>query len=215
MIRTMISRHPILFSLSVVFVAPLSADTGRFAGNVAVQWLDEREADPSLMKMKLLEDFSFTGSEGKTWRAPKGAMIDGASLPGVFRAMIGPPFSGAQRKAAVIHDHYCRDKSEPWKSVHRMFYDAVRASGAEEIDAKIMYTAVYAAGPRWAQRDSSCFRSCHAAAASLEWKPVIGETELRPVMDWIAQENPGLDEIEQKVDATTKRPGPHLFAQGH
>ena len=39
------------------------------------------------------------------------------------------------------------------------------------------------------------------------------ESVIQPLVEWIKQTNPTLDEIERRVDAVTKRPGPHLFAQ--
>jgi hypothetical protein len=41
------------------------------------------------------------------------------------------------------------------------------------------------------------------------------ENDLRPIVEWIDRDNPSLDEIDEKVDAATRKPGPHLFAQGH
>jgi hypothetical protein len=54
-------------------------------------------------------------------------------------------------QAAIIHDHFCDDKHQikPWRVTHRMFYLAMRAGGTEEDQARLMYYAVYAFGPRW------------------------------------------------------------------
>jgi hypothetical protein len=35
------------------------------------------------------------------------------------------------------------------------------------------------------------------------------------VVEWIRQVNPALEEIDNRVDAALKKPGPHVFAQGH
>jgi hypothetical protein len=35
------------------------------------------------------------------------------------------------------------------------------------------------------------------------------------VLEWVRQANPGLEEIDKHVDAALKKPGPHVFAQGH
>jgi Protein of unknown function (DUF1353) len=201
-----------LLLLASACAAASAAELGKFTGKVVVEWLDQAAAQP---RMKLVEDFAFEDAAGKTWLTPKGHVIDGASIPPAFQSLIGAPFAGSYRKATVVHDYYCRAKAEPWKNVHRMFYDASLSSGVVEAEAKVMYMAVYAQGPRWESKGSRCYYSCHASAASLTWKPVVSEAELRPIVDWIQEADPVLEEIEQRVDAVTKKPGPHLFAQGH
>jgi len=187
-----------------------AADIGRFTGKVVVEWLDD---DPFVRKMKLLEDFGFQEPDGRLWVARKGAVLDGVSIPLVFRDNVGLPFDGAYRRASVVYDYYCRLMSEPWRDVHRMFYQASLADGVGEIDAKVMYMTLYAGGPRWERRGSSCFGSCHAAAPSLTWEPALEGTDLKPVRVWVRQTNPSLDDIDRRLDAVLKRPGPHIFAQ--
>ena len=94
-----------------------------------------------------------------------------------------------------------------------MLYAASLTEGLSEGEAKLLYMTVYAGGWRWEPRGSSCYGSCHAGAALLAWRPDVTQAELKPVVDWLRQGNPGLEEIEKRVDAATKRPGPHLFAQ--
>lgn len=194
----------------IVCTVAVSADLGKFAGKVMVEWLDD---DLFVRKMKLLEDFGFQEPGGRAWLARKGSVLDGASIPLVFRDNVGLPFEGAYRRASVVYDYYCRVMSEPWRDVHRMFYQASVADGVGEVDAKVMYMLLYAGGPRWERPGSSCFRSCHAAAPSLAWEPALEGTDLQPVSVWIRRTNPSLDEIDRHVDAVLKRPGPHIFAQ--
>jgi hypothetical protein len=202
-----------LFVLAGIFTcaAALSASQGRFVGKVVVEWLD----DPFVAKLQLREDFGFEDQAGKLWLARQGQVLDGASIPPVFRSMIGMPFVGDYRRASVVYDYYCHVIAEPWRDVHRMFYHASLTEGVGEVDAKVMYAAVYAGGMRWEMPGSSCFRSCHAAAPSLTWKPYAEEKDVGPVVEWIRQVNPALEEIDARVDAAVKRPGPHVFAQGH
>jgi hypothetical protein len=118
---------------------------GTYTGNVKTEWLAD-----NTRRMALLEDFAFTDASGKVWRAPKGSIIDGASIPMAFWSVIGGPFEeGSYRNASVLHDVACQERSEPWQRVHRMFYEAMLASGVEERRARIMYAAVYHLGPRW------------------------------------------------------------------
>jgi hypothetical protein len=203
----------ILSVLAGVFVgaAALSAAQGKFVGKVVVEWLD----DPFVARFQLREDFGYEDRAGKLWLAPRGQVLDGASIPLVFRETVGMPFVGDYRRASVVYDYYCHVMSEPWRDVHRMFYNASLTEGVGEVNAKVMYAALYAAGLRWEMPGSSCFKSCHAAAPSLSWKPQVEAGDVKPVVEWIRQTNPGLEEIENRVDAVLKKPGPHVFAQGH
>jgi len=194
---------------ALICAAVLAAESGRFVGKVVVEWLD----DPFVTKIQLREDFGFEDGAGKLWLARQGQVLDGAALPPMFRATIGMPFEGDYRRSSVVFDYYCHAMTEPWRAVHRMFYQAALAEGVDEAHAKLMYATVYAAGMRWETPGSSCFRSCHAAAAALAWKPAVDEKDVAPVMEWIKQTNPALEDIDARLDAALKRPGPHVFAQ--
>lgn len=117
---------------------------GRYVGDVVARWnLDNRT-------MTLERDFAFIDPLGVRWNAPKGSVVDGASIPQWAWSLIGGPFEGPYRPASVIHDVACAEKKAPWESVHLTFYYAMLASGVSERLAKIMYGAVYMQGPRWA-----------------------------------------------------------------
>lgn len=206
------SRAAVLLACTFANAA-VAGDPGHFVGRVAVEWIEGGKGSGIL---RLLEPFGFEEPGGLAWTVPAGQTLDGSALPPLFRSTIGAPFDGPYRRAAVLLEHFSRERKRPWRDVQRMFHAAALAGGVDAADARLMYMAVYAQGPRWETRtDSHCYDACHAAAASLAWKPVVSETELRPVMDWIDHDTPDLDEIERRVDAVTKRPGPHLFAQGH
>ena len=114
-----------------------------------------KRADASLWE--LTDEFSFIDSAGKRWTAPQGTRTDGASIPWTLHTLIGTPFDATHLDAAVVHDAYCGvwnegrppHNTEDWESVHRMFYEACLASGTGVRKAKVMYAAVYLAGPRW------------------------------------------------------------------
>jgi Protein of unknown function (DUF1353) len=77
-----VGQHIALIVL--VGIAPPSATvgaTGRFVGRVLVEWVSQDGPDRD---MRLMEDFAFVDSVGKTWVAPAGAIIDGASIPSVL-----------------------------------------------------------------------------------------------------------------------------------
>ena len=89
---------------------------------------------------------------------------DGASIPGWLQPIIGDPYEAAYLKAAIIHDHYCFEENQvrTWRDTHLMFYDAMRDSGVSGTRAKVMYFAVYLAGPKWVRlvEGENCGRNC-------------------------------------------------------
>lgn len=100
-------------------------------------------------KVRLEKAFGFRDLSGEWWPVPSKFKSDGASIPRAFWSVVGGPLDGPYRDAAIVHDYYCDKMTKPWRAVHRMFYDAMIASGVAETDAKIKYYAVYRFGPRW------------------------------------------------------------------
>jgi hypothetical protein len=188
-------------------------DFGRFLGSVRVEWV--RSQPPSTGQdryMRLLEDFTYIDPRGKAWTARKGYATDGASIPKAFWSIVGGPFEGGYREAAVIHDWYCDSKTEPWKDVHRIFYYACRAAGVSDKKAKTLYAAVRMFGPKWGSDRSNC-STCHARVEGYQEDkhgqlvnvPPVSAAEARRVSDWIKSGNPTLDQID--AYATEKFPG--------
>ncbi len=99
--------------------------------------------------MELLEDFSFVDAKGTSWQAPAGSIVNGASIPRILWPVVGSPFAGRYRRASVLHDVACQERTRPWKKVHKMFYQAMRADKTPKAKAKQMYKAVRMFGPRW------------------------------------------------------------------
>lgn len=116
---------------------------GHYIGRVAAIW------NPDGRTMKLMEAYAYIDPEGIRWEAPAGAEIDGASIPKQAWSIVGGPYEGLYRFASVIHDVACDEKKRPWEDVHLAFYYGMRASGVEEIRAKVMWAAVNEFGPRW------------------------------------------------------------------
>jgi hypothetical protein len=197
-----------LASCSAVW--PLQADEPRFSGRVVLELVEEIAHDH---KLRLLEDFAFRDEQGAQWLAPGGALLDGWTIPRGLRGLPGLPLESEFRKSAVLHDHFSRVRSGRWRDVHRMLYSASLAEGIPPTEAKMLYMTIYASGWRWEPKDSSCYRGCHAAAATLAWRPDATAAELAPVADWLQRSDPTLEQIEEQVDGALKRPGPHLFTQ--
>lgn len=99
----------------------------------------------------------FVDARPRRWVAPKATLTDGASIPDIFVPLIGNPRSRQFIDAATLHDAYCgvgneslpQYHADTWQNVHHMLYDALRVGGTPAKKAKIMYAAVYLAGPRW------------------------------------------------------------------
>ncbi len=121
---------------------------GHFEGEVITKWLqDDGQKDRT---MELMADFSYVDPSGKRWLAAKGRKIDGASIPSaLWTGTLGSPYVGNYRRATVLHDIGCDDKTEPHQAVHSMFYDAMRCDSVSSLKATIMYRAVNKYGPKW------------------------------------------------------------------
>ena len=121
---------------------------GQFIGEVITKW--EREADRKDREMSLQEDFSYIDPAGLDWMARRGRKIDGASIPPVFWGrQLGAPFVGDYRRASVVHDIWCQDRTRDDIATHRMFYSASRCDGVSRTKGYLMYAAIRLFGPRW------------------------------------------------------------------
>lgn len=116
---------------------------GYFHGDPAARWSPDGE------RMHLLEPFTYTDRMFHEWTAPRGSVLDGASIPRAFWTLVGSPYRGKYRYASIIHDYHCVAREEPWDSVHYMFYGACMAAGTSHTHARILYYAVLHFGPRW------------------------------------------------------------------
>lgn len=167
---------------------------------------------------------SFRDADEQRWIAPPGTLTDGASIPPIFTDLIGAPTSREFANAAALHDALCgignEDlpgfHSETWEKTHRMFYQALRVGGTDEVRAKIMFAAVYLGGPRWedlrppyeAEGETSGRLSTQGAGPAPEtrglenWARAAGvpdvrlRAEMRRTRDWIAAQNPSIPAIE-------------------
>jgi uncharacterized protein DUF1353 len=115
--------------------------------------LSENPADPSGTTKILDADLYFIDLEEKAWKAGKGDITDGASIPELFQPIIGGPWKRNYLPAAVMHDHYTNIKHivRPWWDTDRMFYQAMLVREVGFIKASLMYYAVYIFGPHWGE----------------------------------------------------------------
>lgn len=110
-----------------------------FSGNPKTEWLSSGGDDRD---MQLLEDFSFTDAVGTVWPAPKGVVVNGASIPPALWSTVGSPYTGDYRRASIVHDVACRTAGVDRKAADVMFYQACIAGGCPEWKAKILYAGV-------------------------------------------------------------------------
>ena len=119
-------------------------DRGRYEGAPpVVVFLDDGRL------VKLVKPFAYISVQGRAWRVPKDAIVDGASIPRALWSLIGGPFEGRYRNASIIHDWFCDVRTRAWQDVHKVFYEALLASGVSRSRAMLMYAAVRRFGPRW------------------------------------------------------------------
>jgi hypothetical protein len=177
------------------------AGSGEFIGRVVAEWLEPPAGDSR--KMRLLEEFAYRDPSGKIWKVPKGAIVDGASIPAFLWTPVGSPYTGGYRRASVVHDYYCDKKTQPWKTVHRMFYDAMLAGGVPVLRSKTMYAAVYQFGPRWVTLSGSGLET--GGEARVAYHADFTSSDPGSVADWVEKSDPSLEEIERHVDALEVR----------
>ncbi len=175
-------KNFVLLFVAVVWSAVCFAQGfGSFVGKVVAEWLDDGR------KMKLVEPFAYIDPAGIKWDAPKGWIVDGASIPQIAWSLIGGPFEGPYRNASVIHDVACDQRQRPWRDVHRAFYTAMHAANVGSTKAKVMYGAVYQFGPRWERQvglNEVPIQSVEATIAQLRATAAPGEylqTQVNPI----------------------------------
>lgn len=126
---------------------------GRFSSGPKVEWLTDGYGPDR--NMQLLEDFIYTDPGNKDWKAGKGRIVNGASIPRALWITVGAPYVGDYRKASVVHDTACEDadRAHPGRGANwdrdrlaadRMFRLACLAGGCNPAQATIMYLGVRA-----------------------------------------------------------------------
>jgi hypothetical protein len=128
---------------------PVVVGKNQFKGTVKAEFLNPEAPADYYRDMKLLEPFGYVDPDGVSWDVPAGTITNGASVPWGFWNIVGGPYDGPYRDAAVVHDYYVETKSRTWEDTHRMFYYAVLARGVSDTLARTMYAGVRYGGPRW------------------------------------------------------------------
>jgi hypothetical protein len=112
---------------------------GEFSGNPRTEWLSDSGDDRN---MRVLELFWYTDPDGRRWEAAAGTVINGASIPRTLWSSVGSPYTGAYRRAALVHDAAVDSASVLRADADRMFYFACLCGGCPVVQAKLLYAGV-------------------------------------------------------------------------
>ncbi len=154
-----VSNSYAMIPAAFAFTVITSAWTEPSGAEPSSQYLDRLkfEALSNGRTVQLLSRYRYRNGN-TVWEVPKGWIIDGATIPRYAYSFVGGPLDGKYRDASVIHDYYCDTNTRPWRDTHRVFYDAMLASGVDAWKAKLMYYAVYTFGPRWDKMRTGKYR---------------------------------------------------------
>ena len=186
---------------------------GAFKGDLEVRFFSSTSGDGHPVELVLLlKPFGYTDANGVDWTVPEGFISDGASIPGWLWAILGGPFSGPYRDAAVIHDYYCSQKTRKWEDVHKVFLEAALNRGTAEDLAKTLYAGVLLGGPRWDPPKAATFAGGVRLAQLVPTQsdkraPGSGKTDKEAFDElkaWIEREKPTQEEIRKRVEEIRK-----------
>jgi len=117
---------------------------------VGILRLESDDSDPSGNTLVVAsKHFAFYDDDGLAWEAKPGDKTDGASIPWLFKPIVGRSFQTPYLSAAVLHDIYCKSKVRTWQATDEMFYEAMITNGVNFVKAGAMWSAVYSFGPHW------------------------------------------------------------------
>ena len=159
--------------------------------------------------MTVMSDLTYTDPHGEVWDAPAGSIVDGASLPRYLWSIMGGPFEGQYRNASVLHDVSYDRHNRPWQDCDRMFYNAMRCSGVNVVEAKTMYYALYKFGHHWKFpiKRGKPVKYEGALVARGEEIPravPVNPAQINQARDWISNTDPSLEQIEQRANAEAR-----------
>jgi Protein of unknown function (DUF1353) len=166
--------------------------------------------EPDGRNMTLISELRYTDPNGMVWIAPAGSVVDGASIPRSLWSIMGGPFEGKYRNASILHDVAYDEHNRPWQDCDRMFYNAMRCSGVNSVEAKTMYYALHKFGRHWkvsikkAKRAKPSELAAQKPKAEIPRALPVNESEINETRDWIRNADPSLEEIEARADAESQ-----------
>lgn len=205
--------------------APAAVSNNSFSGTVQAEFVLPAKPDDNFRDMKTLAPFSYKDPRGVLWEVPAGYVTNGASVPWGLWNIVGGPYDGPYRDAAVIHDYYTEFKLRSWEDTHRMYYEASIARGVSENRASIMYAGLLVGADRWdppaataaakkAQMLPGSFKLAQVPPPATD-KPIApGATPsakeqqiFNELKAWIEKEKPTPDQIVKKANELRKAAG--------
>lgn len=206
--------HFFLLILLLAFSTPAIAKEkeyfGKFNGEPKLLVKSNTNGRPTFI---LLEPFSFKDPNGLLWNTPKGAEVNGASIPQVAWSIFGGPMSGRYINASIIHDHYCKIKTRTAHDTHRNFYYGMLANGVKKTKARTMYFAVRTFGPSWKLVEGTNIsndknQTQKGYLAFTRKAPDISTEEARKHIDEISRNmHQSLEDVDKLSDSIRQRNG--------
>ena len=113
-------------------------DYGHFSGEPIVKMLLQGR------NVLVMSEETYTDPDGAVWWIKAGDTSDGASIPQALWPVVGGPFEGVYRIAALFHDRACKyyKTIEERKAADRMFRSASLCAGATVEQADALYVGV-------------------------------------------------------------------------
>lgn len=190
---------------------PTNVAAGSFKGQIKVLFVDPKTPEDRFVQ--LLEPFGYKDSKGVDWDVPAGVISDGASIPWGLWTIVGGPYDGPYRDAAILHDYYCVKKDRPWEQVHAMFLEAAIRRGVPESTAQTMYAGILYGGPRW----PTPVQKAQVAPGTSTGRTDPGITQRRAtalekqqfeeIQRWIEQTKPTPEEIMKRMEELRRAQG--------
>jgi hypothetical protein len=171
---------------------------GYHSGTVDTRWNEDGRT------MTLLNELIYTDPDGVVWVAPKGAKVDGASIPRAFWSLMGGPFEGKYRNASVLHDVAYDEKRRPWQDADRMFYNAMRCSGVSAVEAKTMYYALVRHGRHWNFSIKKAQALEPGDDAEIRRATPVKPADVDAMQQWVRENDPSLKQIEARAAAESQ-----------
>lgn len=165
---------------------------GHYSGYVEARWENDGRS------MTLLSELRYTDPDGVVWIAPAGSQVDGASIPRSLWTIMGGPFEGRYRNASVLHDVAYTQHTKPWPVCDQMFYNAMRCSGVNTVNAGTMYYSLRKFGHHWKAPKAEPVKVGDEIVARAE---SVNQGDINATRDWIRNSDPSLQQIDQRADA--------------
>lgn len=196
---------------------------GKFPDPLEVRFFSAKSSDGHPIEMvQLLKPFKYIDSKGVEWSVPDGFISDGASIPEYLWVLVGGPYSGPYRDAAVVHDYYCSVQSRPYMDVHDVFLEAALNRGTPVHKAQTMYAGILFKGPRWTTKGTNLgvkpfsraqiipVQSTPPQPPATPPPPAQKKTDaqlFQELQQWIEKEKPTREEIRKRVDEIRRLQG--------